>query len=102
MSKRNPTFLVGEIAKIVYSRTGRLPVGAEVEVVEPLRHCENLDTGPKRCYGVSWEGDIETLYVTPDQLRKLDPPGDPLTLVQWSECVWQPRHERSRKETATR
>jgi hypothetical protein len=91
MAKRNPTFLVGEIAKIVYSRTGRIPVGAEVEVVEPLRLQKDLDPGPKRCYGVSYEGNPETLYVTPDQLRKLDPPGHPLTLVQWSACPWQPR-----------
>jgi hypothetical protein len=36
MSKRNPTFLVGEIVTQVYSVTGLIPAGAEVEIVGPL------------------------------------------------------------------
>jgi hypothetical protein len=103
MAKRTGGFTVGEIAKLVYSCSGRIPVGAEVEVVEPLLPRKDLDIGgPKRCYGVSYEGHPETLYVTPDQLRKLDPPGDPSMLVQWSDCPWQPGREHSRKDAAPR
>jgi hypothetical protein len=109
MAKRNPIFQVGEIVTHVYSASGRIPPGAEVEIVGPLmlRDIEGVACtrgyGVMRCYIVSYEGhpDIE-FYSTPDQLRKLDPPGDPLTLVQWSECPWRPSHEHSRKETAPR
>jgi hypothetical protein len=94
-------FLVGEIATLVYSQSGRVPVGAEVEIAEPLgRH--DTDGGVIRGYGISYAWHPYTLYVTPDQLRKLDPPGDSSTLVQWSECPWQPAHEHNRKESVPR
>jgi hypothetical protein len=99
MSKKKPTvasFEVSEIAMHVYSTSGIIPVGAEVEIVEPLKRRDDVDGPVTRYYGVSYEGHAGTLYSMPDQLRKLDPPGDPSTLVQWSECPWQP------KEAATR
>ena len=98
MAKRHPIFLVGEIVTKI--TPGHIPHGAEVEIIGPLMvrdlEAEGVPnfTGPRvqRCYIVSWEGqpDID-FYVGPEKLRKLDPPGDPLTLVQWSDCPWQPR-----------
>jgi hypothetical protein len=109
MAKRNPIFHVGEIVTNVYSNSGLIPDGAEVEIIGPLmlRDLEGVANsrgyGVRRCYIVSYEGHPDTdFYAKPDQLRKLDPPGDPLTLVQWSECPWQPSHEHSRKGTAPR
>lgn len=108
MAKRNPIFHVGEIVTKVNGTPGcDIPDGAEVEITGPLmlrdlkaEGCTDIrgPTRVRRCYIVSYEGEPGTdFYVRPEKLRKLDPPGDLLTLVQWSECPWQPSHERDRK-----
>jgi hypothetical protein len=88
--RNSHSFRIGEIVTLVYSRSGLVPPGAEIEIAEPLRR-RRVKGKIERSYGVAFAGYPRPLYVIPDQIKKRDRPDDLLTLVPWSACLWQPR-----------
>ncbi|HZT03856.1 MAG TPA: hypothetical protein VFA39_16500 [Steroidobacteraceae bacterium] len=99
-----PRFKVGDLAEVVYARAPLISPGMEVEVIGGLAtRVVQHPGGRRKEYGYEIQiGCLEGVCVLPDQLRPIRPGEDPVHVIRWSECPWQPgkraRVNRRRKE----